>query len=93
MIAGAQHFVVFGLFLSDHCFHGQIGEKWVPAAEDEGLPEATDTTVAIGEGVDELEFIVKDAACDERVGIGVFQPVEQVFHEAVDLFRVWREVH
>jgi len=93
LIACAQHLVVFCLSFTDHGFHWQEGEEGVPVTEDEGLPQATDATIAIGEGVDEFEFVVKDATCDERVGVGVLQPGEQVFHEAVDLVGGGREMH
>ena len=93
MIACAQYFVVLRLSLTDHGFHRQEGEEGVPVTEDEGLPEATYATISVGEGVDEFELVVKDATCDERVGVGVLQPVEQVFHEAVDLVGGGREMH
>ena len=84
LVTCAEDFVVSHLSLADHGFHRQEGEERVPVAEDEGLPEAADAAIAIGEGVDEFEFVVEDTAGDERVGVGAFQPGEKVFHEAVD---------
>ncbi len=54
-------------------------------AENEGLPEAAHASVAIGEGMNELEFVVKDRAGNERVGIGALEPLEEVVHEAGDV--------
>lgn len=70
--------VVLGLVLEDQAFHRDIGEQGIPAGQDQALPEPSHAAVAVGEGVDELEFIVKDRAGDERVGIGGNQPFEQI---------------
>ena len=67
--------------IADDRFHRQVGEKRIPAAENEGLPKAAEAAVAIGEWMDELEFVMEHATGNERVGIGALEPTQQVFHE------------
>ncbi len=81
LVADSEHLVIVLLSLADHGFHGQVGKKWIPATENECLPQATHAAVAVSEGMDEFQLIVEYAACDERMGIGAFQPVEQFLHQ------------
>ena len=78
IVAGGEDFVVFLLLVTDHGFHREEGEERVPVAEDERLPQSTHAAITIGEGVDEFEFVVEDATGDQRMGVGAFEPVEQV---------------
>lgn len=93
LVTSAEHLVVLRLLFADDGLYRKEGKERVPAAENEGLPEAADAAVAIGKGVDEFEFVVKDAAGDERVRIGVFEPEQEVLHEAGDLGCGGCEVH
>ncbi len=87
LVAGGEDLVVFGLLIADDRLDRKEGEDLVPVAEDEGLPESADAAIAIGKGVDELEFVVKDAARNERMGVGVAEPAEKILHEPVDPVR------
>ena len=91
-IAAGENLVVMLLLVADHRFHGKEGEEWIPAAEDEGLPEAAHPAIAIGERVDEFQFVMEDATGDERVGIVALEPAEQVFHETGNEMGRWSEV-
>lgn len=81
-VAGGKGLVVIGLSIADHGFHREEGEERVPLAENQRLPETADAAIAIGKGVDELEFVVEDTADDQRVGIGALEPAEQVLYQA-----------
>ena len=91
-IAAGENLVVLLLLVADHRFHRKEGEEWIPAAEEEGLPEAAHTAIAIGEGVNEFQLVMEDATGDERMGIGALEPAEQVFHETGDEMGRWSEV-
>ena len=92
LVADSEHLVIVLLSLADHGFHGQVGKKWIPATENECLPQATHAAVAVSEGMDEFQLIVEYAACDERMGIGAFQPVEQFLHQRGNAGSGWSEV-
>ncbi len=68
--------VVAVLLIFNQAFDGQQIKEVIPLTEDEGLPEAAHASVAVGEGVDEFEFVVKDTAGDEGMVVGGGEPVE-----------------
>ena len=84
--------VVAGLLIFDQAFDGEEVEQVVPLAEDEGLPESAHATIAIDEGMDEFEFVVKDAAFDQGVVFGDFEPIYQIAHKEWDSFCGWGDV-
>ena len=68
-----------------HVFGREELEDGIPLAEDERLPEPAHASVAVGEGVDELELVVEDAAFDEQVVGGFLEPSEQVVDQRGDV--------
>lgn len=77
----------------DHLLNRQPGEQWIPVAEDQGLPEAADAAVAIGEGMDELQLVVHNATGQEWMPIGALQPTEQVCDQRAHSCSRGRHVH
>jgi hypothetical protein len=61
--------VVALLARADHLLDRQPGEQRIPAAEDLGLPEATDAAVAIGKGMVELQLVVRHAAHEQGMPV------------------------
>ena len=82
--AGIDGVVIGGLGGMNHVFNGEVLKDGVPTAEDERLPEAAHASVAVGKGVYELELVMEDAAFDEGVVGGFFQPCAQVVNEGGD---------
>ena len=76
-IGTTKAFVIFDLPITDNGFHRQIGKKRIPFAEDERLPEASHTAVAIRKWMDEFEFVVKDTARNQWMLVRLFQPAKK----------------
>lgn len=76
-----QGLVILGLMLENQAFHRNIGKQWGPAGQDQALPQPPHAAVAVGKGMYEFEFVVKDCAGDERVGVASGEPAEQVAHQ------------
>ena len=51
------------------------------------MPEPSRASVAVGEGVDELELVVEDARNEERVQVGLDEPLEEIGHDLRDVVR------
>lgn len=64
--------VVFCLIFFNDGFDRDEFECGVVVEEEEAVPEATYSSVAVLEGVDGFELVVEDAGADERVGLFVF---------------------
>ncbi len=80
--------VVISLLVGiDHVLDRKMLENWIQPAEDKRLPESADSSVPVGEGVDEFKLIMEDATPDEQMVIGVLQPSEKVAHQVPDPVR------
>ena len=90
--APLQGLVVLRLVFVDQAFDRNMGKQGIPAKQDQCLPQPPHAAVAVGEGVDELELVVKDRAGDQRMLIGRPQPMEQVVHQEGDTIRRRRHV-
>ena len=60
-VGGVQGFVITGLTLVNEGLHRQPGKNGLPALQNQRLPEAARASVAVGEGVNEFKFIMKNA--------------------------------
>jgi len=74
LISLAERFAVTLLARADHLLDRQPSQQRIPAAEDQGLPEAAEAAIAIGEGMDELQLVVGHAAHDQRMPVACGQP-------------------
>lgn len=74
LVASGEDLVVIGLLIANDCFHRKLGEKRIPAAENEGLPKAAEAAVAVGEWMHEFEFVMEHTTGHERMGIGALEP-------------------
>jgi hypothetical protein len=45
-------------------FHRNVSEQRIPASQDQALPQPPHAAVAVGEGVDEFELVVKNRTGD-----------------------------
>ncbi|KZO49253.1 putative membrane protein [Pseudomonas chlororaphis subsp. piscium] len=81
LIRSIQGSVISVLLLANHRLHRQPGQNGTPPAKYQRLPQAPHPPVAIGERMDEFEFVVKYTAGKQRVQIRAGQPVEQVVHQ------------
>ena len=80
--------VVIGLLVGiDHVLDRKMLENRIQPAEDEGLPESADSSVPIGERVDEFKLVMEDTTPDEQMVIGILQPSEKVAHQVPDPVR------
>ena len=80
--------LVIGLLVGiDHVLDRKMLENRIQPAEDEGLPESADSSVPVGEGVDEFKLVMEDTTPDEQMVIGILQPSEKVAHQAPDPVR------
>ena len=93
LIGLAQALVVPLLPGPDHLLDRQPGQQRSPPAEDEGLPEAAEAAVAIGEGVNELQLVMHDATGQQRMPVAALQPAEQVSNQGRDSRGRGRHVH
>ncbi len=50
---------------ADHPADRQPGEQRIPAAENQGLPEAPEAAIAISKGVNEFQLVVGHAAHEQ----------------------------
>lgn len=53
-------------------FHRHMGKQWLPAAQNQGLPQSPHTPIAIGKGVDKFKLVMKDATGNQGRLIGCF---------------------
>lgn len=83
-VAVGQNFVIVGLTFPDDAFDREADEDFMPIGQNQTLPESPHPSVTIHERMDELEFVMEDAAFDQRVVFGVLQPIEQVVQKLRD---------
>ena len=76
-----QRGVVFLLMRPDDVLDRDAVELIAPGTQNRRLPETTRATVAVGERMDELELEVEDAAFDQRRGVRLVQPGEEILHQ------------
>lgn len=67
--AGGNRGIVGRLRAMHGVLYGEIGKHGMGCCQQERLPEAPQSTIAIGKGVNEFEFIVKHAAANQPVRI------------------------
>ena len=60
--------IVFVLPVVADGFHGEPGKHRLPLGQQQGIPQQTDTPIAIGKGMDELQFIGKHTVGIEAYG-------------------------
>ena len=80
LICSPERCVVALLAGADHLLNRQPGEQRIPAAEDQGLPEATDAAISIGEGMNELKLVMGHTAHEQGVPAAGVQPGKQICH-------------
>ena len=85
--------VILRLALADHAFHREEGQLWLPAAQDERLPQPSDAAVSIGKGMNELELVMEHAARDQGMLSLPLQPAEQILHQSRYALRRWCQMH
>ena len=56
-------------------------EYRIETSQYERLPQPPHTPVSITKRMDELKFIMKNAAADKKMVWGMFQPTKQVLHK------------
>ena len=80
--------MVIGVLVGiDHVLDRKMLENRIQPAEDKRLPETADSSVSVGEGVDEFKLIMEDTTPDEQMVIGILQPSEKVAHQVPDPVR------
>ena len=81
-----NRFVVFLLKFFDLAFDGNVLKNRLPLGKDRRVPQSCHSAVAVREGMNEYELIMKDAAEDQRMYL-IFcrlHPVEQIRHQPRD---------
>ena len=81
LVALGQRAVVLGLRAVNHVFKRDELKQRLLLHQDEGLPEPSHSSIAIREGVDELEFVMKHATLDEPDFLGRSEVGKQVVHQ------------
>ena len=76
----------------DNRFYRQPCKNRVPPGQQEGMPKAADPPIAIGEGVNQLQFIMKYAASDQHMKIAVPGPFQQLQNQIRDILRQCAEM-
>ena len=86
-VAPVDRLVVLLLRHLDPVLHGDPVEDRSPTPQYGGLPQPGHPAVAVGEGMDEHQFVMEDARCYQGVHLppGGVQPLEQVHHVPRDL--------
>ena len=77
MGAFLQGLVILGLVLEDQAFHWNVGEQRIPVCQNQALPQPPHAAIAVGKGVDELKFVVKDGAFDKNMVWRGLYPAKQ----------------
>ena len=78
LVAAVQRGVIVSLAFANEGFDGHSGEQGDPTAEDECLPKASHASVAVLEGMNELELVVEDATGDQRMFRRALEQSEEV---------------
>ena len=85
--------VIAILVVMHHGLHGEMQEHGVQFCKDEGLPEAPRPSVAIGEGVDELQLVMEHATPNQKVVFGSAKPVKETGDELGNLPGGWCDMY
>ena len=91
-VGGFERRVVFPLMLADQRFDGDEFEGGVVVVKKQCVPESSNPSVPILEGVDELQLVVENAGTDQRMGCFVFEEFDEIFHEMGDAIRFGSDV-
>ena len=74
--AGCDGIVVLLLIAIYHILDWQMFKQRVQFTQDQRLPQAPHTTIAINKGMDKLKFKMEDARTDKQMVIRMFQPIK-----------------
>ena len=65
----------------DHGLHRQPGKGRIPLGEQQRVPQTSDTTITVSEGMDQFQLVVEHATADQHVYIAVLSPVQQLHYQ------------
>lgn len=83
-VGGSECRVVFRLPLADQALHRQPSQFLVPRGQSERLPEPAHPAVSVGEGVDQLDLVVKHRTRNQRMVIGFSRLSEEIPDQMLD---------
>jgi len=91
-VRSLQGGIVFLLVFTDEGFDGDELEGGVIVIKEQGLPEASDSSVSVLKWMDEFQFVMKNAGADERVVVVGAKKLEEIVHEMGDAIRLWGDM-
>ena len=80
-VRGRQRPVVPGLLVMHHTFDGQIRHLRLPLRQNDRLKQSANPAIAIAERVNELDLVMHHGSRQQRVKVGLLEPLKQIFDQ------------